>query len=238
MVNLTDAIFQPLAACQMLNSRRADIQTAKNDALLTTAEAYFQVHQYRGMCAGLLFTVEKGHELVDRITRLSKDLVRPIEIERAKTLLADLEQEGLQQTTRFGDELTPVFRPQEVVYALRLMKVAFDEYFTTVAEYNLAQFQLFHALGYPAQNSRNFARPAISYRSTRHAPTTCPRLVTDRRRRSDKAIPSLGPHDKSTQFEGGKTGRPRCRQVRWDIRHGCRTEFIPLLRWRARAIGR
>ena len=54
------------------------------------------------------------------------------------------------QTTRFGDVCVLVFRPQEVVYALQRLKSAFDEYFTTVAEYNRAQFQLFHALGYPA----------------------------------------------------------------------------------------
>ncbi len=29
--------------------------------------------------------------------------------------------------------------------------MAFNEYFTTVAEYNRAQFELFHALGYPAR---------------------------------------------------------------------------------------
>ena len=59
--------------------------------------------------------------------------------------------EGLQQTTRFGDVLVLVNRPQEAVFALQLLKVAFDEYFTTVAEYNRAQFELFHALGYPAR---------------------------------------------------------------------------------------
>jgi hypothetical protein len=58
--------------------------------------------------------------------------------------------EGLRNTTRYGDVLVLIYRPQEVVYALRLMKLAFDEYFTTVAEYNRAQFELFHALGYPA----------------------------------------------------------------------------------------
>jgi hypothetical protein len=30
------------------------------------------------------------------------------------------------------------------------MKQSFDEYFSTVADYNRAQFELFHALGYPA----------------------------------------------------------------------------------------
>ena len=42
-------------------------------------------------------------------------------------------------------------RPQEAVYALQLLNQAFDEYFTTVAEYNRAEFDLFHALGYPAE---------------------------------------------------------------------------------------
>ncbi|MBV8312792.1 MAG: TolC family protein, partial [Planctomycetaceae bacterium] len=89
---LTDVIFEPLAARQVLNSRQADIQTAKNDSLLMTADAYFRVHQYRGMYAGALYAVELGHDLVDRITRLSKDLVPRIEIDRAKNMLNDLEQ--------------------------------------------------------------------------------------------------------------------------------------------------
>jgi hypothetical protein len=59
--------------------------------------------------------------------------------------------EGLRQTTRLGSVLVLVNRPQEAVFALQLLNVAFNEYFTTVAEYNRAQFELFHALGYPAQ---------------------------------------------------------------------------------------
>jgi hypothetical protein len=59
--------------------------------------------------------------------------------------------EGLRHTTRFGDILILVNRPTEAVFALQLMKLAFDEYFTTVADYNRAEFELFHALGYPAQ---------------------------------------------------------------------------------------
>jgi hypothetical protein len=46
--------------------------------------------------------------------------------------------------------LVLVYRPQEAVYSLELLKLALDEYFTTVAQYNRAQFELFHALGYPA----------------------------------------------------------------------------------------
>ncbi len=348
-VNVTDAFFEPLVAQRVLNSRQWDIQTAKNDALLLTADTYFRVHQYRGMYAGALYCVERGHELVQQIASLSGELVTRVEVERARNLLAEMEQqatsarqawrvqsanltrvlrlnpravvvplehdhlqltlidpaqplpdlqkialtnrpdlaakrelvraaaerisreklrpllplviisgfqspggmmiqggafglgpntslnqwagrddvsfqliwqfdafgignlarikeqrggqsetfvqlyrmqdkvaaevteahaslqsaaarvgqadrslragliafngnvEGLRHTTRFGDVLVLIYRPQEVVYALRLLKLAFDEYFTTVAEYNRAEFQLFHALGYPAQ---------------------------------------------------------------------------------------
>jgi outer membrane protein TolC len=347
-IPIADAIFQPLAARQVLNARHWDIQTAKNDALLQTSDAYFLVHQYRGMYAGALYTVERGRDLVERIAQLSKELVPRVEIDRARNMLADLEQqsvsarqewrvqsanltqvlrldpravleplehdhaqitlidpgrplddlmavsltnrpelasnkalveaavaeiraektrpflpnlllngfqtpnellqagifgigpnsslnqwrgrvdvslqplwqldalgignlarikeargvesraiieflrtqdmvaadvtraqarvqsaaarviqadrslrtgiitfngtfEGLRQTSRFGDVLVLVNRPQEAVFALQLLKVAFDEYFTTVAEYNRGQFELFHALGYPAR---------------------------------------------------------------------------------------
>jgi outer membrane protein TolC len=353
---LTDVVFEPLAARQVLNSRQADIQSAKNDSLFMTADAYFRVHQFRGMYAGALYAVELGHDLVDRISRLSKDLVPRVEVDRARNMLYDLEQqatsarelwrvhsanltqvlrldpravvvplehdhlqitlidparplddlipvgltnrpelasyqalvqavaarirreqgrvllpsillngfqtpgeflqagifglgpnsslnqwtgrddisiqflwqldalgignlarikeqrgeqsraiielfktqdmvaadvtraqarlqsaaarvhqadrslrasliafngnyEGLQQTTRFGDVLVEVFRPQEVVYALQLLKITFDEYFTTVADYNRAQFELFHALGYPAREIASIHPP-------------------------------------------------------------------------------
>ncbi len=347
-INLTDAFFEPLVAQRVLNSRQWDIQTAKNDALLLTADTYFRVHQHRGMYAGALYCVERGRNLVQQIASLSDELVSKFELERARNLLADLEQqavsarqawrvqsanltrvlrlnplavvvplehdhlqltlidpaqslpdlqkialtnrpelasqrelvqaaaerisrekfrpllpiviiggfqnpggmmtqagifglgpnsslnqwagrddvslqlvwqfdafgignlarikeqrggqsetfvrlykiqdkvaaevteaqanlqsaaarvsqadrslrtaiiayngnvEGLRNTTRYGDVLVLIYRPQEVVYALRLMKLAFDEYFTTVAEYNRAEFELFHALGYPA----------------------------------------------------------------------------------------
>jgi outer membrane protein TolC len=347
-VSLSDAIFQPLAARQVLNSRHFDIQTAKNDALMQVADAYFRVHQYRGMYAGALYCVERGHDLVERIAQLSRDLVPRVEVDRARNMVADLQQravlarqewrvasadltqtlrldprsvvvplehdhlqvtliepgrpldelipvalsnrpevasqralvqaavarvrrekwrpvlpvlmmngfqaagmylqagifglgpnsslsqwtgrfdgsyqlmwqleafgmgnlarikeqrgeesraiidlfrtqdrvaadvtrahanlqsaaqrvlqadralrtgiitfngnyEGLKQTTRFGDVLVLVYRPQEAVYSLELLNIAFNEYFSTVADYNRAQFELFHAMGYPAQ---------------------------------------------------------------------------------------
>jgi outer membrane protein TolC len=355
-IPVTDAIFAPLAARQVLNARHLEVQTAKNDALLQTANAYFMVHQHRGMYAGALYSVERGHDLVERIDQLSKEFVPKVEVDRARNLLADLEQqatssrqewrvqsanltqvlrldpravveplehdhaqitlidpgrslddlmpvaltnrpelashqslvqaamqlirqekarpflpnmlingfqtpneyfqagifglgpnsslnqwrgrddisvqplwqleamgignlarikqqrgleslaiveflktqdtvaadvtralarvqsasarvlqadralrtaiitfngnyEGLKQTTRLGNVLVLVNRPQEAVFALQLLKVAFDQYFTTVAEYNRSQFELFHALGYPARELAEL-RPA------------------------------------------------------------------------------
>jgi hypothetical protein len=67
--------------------------------------------------------------------------------------------EGLSQTSRFGDVLVLVNRPSEAVFALKLLKLAIDEYFGTVAEYNRAQFELFHALGYPARELAELAPP-------------------------------------------------------------------------------
>ena len=374
VISTTDAIYEPLVARQVLNARHWDIQSAKNDALLQTADAYFMVHQYRGIYAGALYTVERGRDLVERIATLSRDLVSAFEVDRARNMLADLEQqavsarqqwrvqsarltrvlrldpravveplehdhlqitlidparvlddlmpialtnrpevasrqalveaaevrvrrekarpfipivllngfqtpggmliqggifglgpnsslnqwagrddvsiqliwqlesfgignlarikaqrgqesraiidlrntqdkvaeevnqaqarlqsaaarvvqadralrtgiitlngaiEGLQQTSRFGDVLVLISRPQEVIYALQLLMRAFDEYFSTVAEYNRAQFELFHALGYPAREVAHFqpAGEALPVDTTR--PLYLPRV--------------------------------------------------------------
>jgi outer membrane protein TolC len=356
IIQTTDAIYQPLVARQVLNAEHWGIQTAKNDALLRTADAYFMVHQYRGSYTGALYTVERARDVVNRIATLSRDLVPAFEVDRARNMLADLSQqsvqarqewrvqsarltrvlrldpravleplehdhtqitlidpgrvlddlmpialtnrpevasrralveaaewgvrrekarpliplasingfqtpfemlqagifglgpnsslnqwrgrsdislqplwqlhnlglgnlamikaqrgmeslatidlfdaqdmvaeevnqaharvqsaaarvvqadralrtgiitlngavEGLGQTSRFGVVLELVSRPQEAVYALQLLKTAFDEYYTTVAEYNRAQFELFHALGYPAREVAQFRPP-------------------------------------------------------------------------------
>jgi outer membrane protein TolC len=350
VIALTDAIFQPLAARQELKAARWDIQSSKNDALLETARAYFNVHKYRGQYAGAVYTVREGRKLIAAIDALRRDLVPAVGVDRARNMLANLEQqavsarenwriasadltqvlrldpravveplehdhmqmtliepdrslddlipigltnrpelasqqaiiqakmvrvrqekmrpllpsilltgwqtpggmttqaaifgtgnggkmdlwsfrddisaqfvwqlnsmglgnlalikqargeqsqataelfqmqdkvaseitqtqanvqsaaarvvqaeralrtglityqrnyEGLGQTKRFENVLEQVYRPQEVVYALQLLKLAFDEYFATVADYNTAQFELFHALGYPARD--------------------------------------------------------------------------------------
>jgi outer membrane protein TolC len=356
IVNLTDAIFEPRVARESLNSRNWDVQTAKNDAVLAAADAYFNVHKYRGTYAAALDVVQRATDLVQQLEVMSEDLVTKVEIERARNLRAILQQqaasaregwrvasadltqvlrldpravvapleddhlqitlidpalplhdlmrvalanrpeipsrralvqaaearirrekmrpllpilmlggfqsagmfiqggifalgpnsslnqwvgredvspqliwqlegfgfgnlarikqqrgeqsqsvvelyrtqdmvaaevtralarvqsatarvsqaeralregvinyngnfEGLQETTRFGDILVLRYRPQEVVFALKTLKTAYDEYFATVADYNRAQFDLFRALGYPAQEITRLRPP-------------------------------------------------------------------------------
>ncbi len=122
-IPVADAIFQPLAARQKLNASHWRIQTAKNDALMQTADAYFQVHQYRGMYAGALYTVERGNELVERISQLSKELVPKVEIDRARNMRADLEQRAVSARQEWrvqSANLTQVLRldPRAVIVPL------------------------------------------------------------------------------------------------------------------------
>ena len=109
-MNLTDAFFEPLVAQRVLNSRQWDIQTAKNDALLLTADAYFRVHQYRGMYAGALYCVERGRDLVEQIASLSDELVSRVEVERARNLLADLEQQSVLRASSVARPTAPTSR--------------------------------------------------------------------------------------------------------------------------------
>jgi outer membrane protein TolC len=113
IVNVTDAVFQPLLARQVLDARRLDIQAARNDALLATANAYFDVHQYRGQYAAALDVVAHGEKLVERILELSRDLVPTIEVDRARWLLAAMEQKVASARERWrvaSANLTQVLR--------------------------------------------------------------------------------------------------------------------------------
>ncbi len=122
-VALTDAFFQPLVTRQVLSARHFDIQAAKNDALMMTSDAYFQVHQHRGRFAGALYCVERGHDLIERIAQLSRELVPVVEVDRARNLVADLEQQATMSRQEWrvqSANLTQVLRldPRSVVYPM------------------------------------------------------------------------------------------------------------------------
>ncbi len=89
---VTDAIFGPLALRQTVKAREIDLQTARNNALLAVAEAYFNVQQARGRLAGAEDTVARSTELASRIRKLATDLTPPNETNRALAELAELQQ--------------------------------------------------------------------------------------------------------------------------------------------------
>ncbi len=122
-VNLTDAYFEPLVARQNLNAAHWDVQSAKNDTLMRTADSYFRVHQYRGMYAGGLYVVEQAKILADRVGSLSSELVPKDEFDRAKNMLADLEQRTVSARENWrlaSADLTQTLRldPRAVVVPL------------------------------------------------------------------------------------------------------------------------
>jgi outer membrane protein TolC len=91
---LTDAIYSPLAERQLLRARNVDVQTAKNEALLSVAQAYFDVQQARGTLAGTRDSIARAQELARRVRSLGRGLTPVIEVERVITLLADLQQQA------------------------------------------------------------------------------------------------------------------------------------------------
>ena len=88
-----------------------------------TADAYFQVHQYRGMYTGALYAIERGHDLIERISQLSKELVPKVEVDRARNFVADLEQQATSAREAWrvqSANLTQILRldPRAVVVPL------------------------------------------------------------------------------------------------------------------------
>jgi outer membrane protein TolC len=90
---ITDAIFRPLAQQQYLAAREADLQAARNDALFSVAAAYFDVEQARGTLAGTLDAAAKARVLVQKTTGLARGYVSAVEVDRARALLFDLNQQ-------------------------------------------------------------------------------------------------------------------------------------------------
>ncbi len=68
---------------------------------------------------------------------------------------ADKNLEGLRQTRSVGNVVVLVVRPQEAVASLQALAQAYSDYYGAIADYDRAQFRLYHALGHPAQAVAN-----------------------------------------------------------------------------------
>jgi outer membrane protein TolC len=85
----------------------------------------------------------------------SQEAARRTEIaERGARLAADSADKNLAalgQVRRVGEVNQLVVRPLEAVAAVQALAQAYTDYYTAVADYNRAQFQLYRALGHPGQ---------------------------------------------------------------------------------------
>ena len=91
--------------------------------------------------------------------------------------------EGLQHTTRFGDVLVLINRPQEVVFALQLMKKAFDDVLHDGRRIQQGAIRVCSTRSAtPPARSPTFGLRARSNRWTRHGPIICPRWAMGRPR--------------------------------------------------------
>jgi outer membrane protein TolC len=86
---VSDAIFGPLAARQVVQAQRAGLQAATNDTTLAVAEAYFNVQQARGQLAGALDAVGRAEDLLGRTERLqAQGRGSEVEVIRVRTELS------------------------------------------------------------------------------------------------------------------------------------------------------
>jgi outer membrane protein TolC len=91
-VALTDAIYEPLAQSRVVASRKANVQTARNDVLLAVAQAYFVLQDARGRLVGVEATIVRAQNLVNLAVGLAPALIAPLEINRSKAELQSLKQ--------------------------------------------------------------------------------------------------------------------------------------------------
>lgn len=94
-------------------------------------------------------------EVSQAVARLQTARVRVVETEEGVLQAiesADKNFIGLRETARpAGQLLRLIVRPQEVVAAIIALNVAYQQYSDAVNEYNAAQFEVYRALGQPAQ---------------------------------------------------------------------------------------
>jgi outer membrane protein TolC len=85
---------------------------------------------------------------------------------------ADKNLAALGQLRRVGDVNQLVVRPLEAVTAVQAMAQAYSDYYTAVADHNRAQFQLYRAIGHPAECLTTIASPPATLPApTAPAPT-------------------------------------------------------------------
>lgn len=85
------------------------------------------------------------------------------ELRDAQSLVReDLTALGQTQRLIEGGPIQLVVRPQEVVAAIQMLQQAYVDFYTSINDYNRAQFQLYRAVGNPAQQLESLPEPQAS----------------------------------------------------------------------------
>jgi outer membrane protein TolC len=112
--SISDAIYAPLAARQVVHARQAEVQAIRNDVALQVAEAYFTVQQARGEVAGSIDALRRAEELVKLTEKLAQSELTPtVEVNRAKAEAARRRQAvetAYERWQVIGAELTRILR--------------------------------------------------------------------------------------------------------------------------------
>jgi hypothetical protein len=121
-----------------VDARRAEHQLAVLDALRVqdrVAAEVVQAHAQARSAAARVAEAEAG--VRDAVASAAKNF------------------EGMGVTKRLGgDVILLLIRPQEVAASIQALAQAYADYFGAVADFNRAQFRLYHALGQPAEGLR------------------------------------------------------------------------------------
>lgn len=117
-----------------VNERRAEHQVAVLESFRLQDRVAAEVAQaYAQLESAAVRVGEAESGLKDAVDSVEKNFV------------------GVSQTRRVGDINLLVIRPQEVVAAIQALAQSYNDYYSTVGDYNRAQFRLYRALGQPAQ---------------------------------------------------------------------------------------
>ncbi len=150
------------------------IKQRKGERNLADVEVTRTLFRVRSEVAQALARVETSDARVPRAESELKEAIQS----------ADKNFVGLRETTRpAGELLNLVVRPQEVVASLQALNTAFQDYASAVSTFNRAQFELYRAMGRPAQWVTSLRRPVTTLGpigSDANAPAPAPPPVAPR----------------------------------------------------------
>ena len=115
---ITDAIFTPLSARQVVRAQEANVQAARNDTATDMAQLYFQLLEAEADLASIMDVDRRAAELVTKAESLAPGLIPEVELARVRAAKANIEQvvETARQRWRtFSAEVARIARLKPTV---------------------------------------------------------------------------------------------------------------------------